>query len=160
VVSDYVISKIEHLKRKHDPDCGVGSWCDCGADRFNKEVDWIISEVRAANAMESANLQAHNSATDAICAIAAQSRNCKWADGSSGCSSPVQCPHKLAQQANNSATVHLRRTTQTNNNTKRLHKVYKDCPECCGLGHPNGDINSNYCQRCGGIGKLELMVLM
>jgi hypothetical protein len=44
--------KIELLKRKHDPDCGVGSWCDCGADVWNKEVDWIIKEVRLANANE------------------------------------------------------------------------------------------------------------
>jgi hypothetical protein len=41
--------------------------------------------------------QPTNSAMNAICAIAAQSRGCKWAIGSSGCSSPVQCPHKRHQ---------------------------------------------------------------
>ena len=36
-------------------------------------------------------------AMDAICAIASQSRGCKWAIGSSGCSSIVECPHKRHQ---------------------------------------------------------------
>ena len=50
-----------------------------------------------AEQVEGANLQIHNSAMDAICAIASQSRGCKWAIGSSGCSSIVECPHKRHQ---------------------------------------------------------------
>jgi hypothetical protein len=39
----------------------------------------------------------HNSAMDAICAIASQTRACRWSVGSSGCSSLVECPHKRHQ---------------------------------------------------------------
>jgi hypothetical protein len=52
MISEYVIMKIEHLKREHTAECGIGSGCDCGADDHNKQVDWIIDQIRLNNIIE------------------------------------------------------------------------------------------------------------
>ena len=59
----------------------------------NKNIATSTSKIKAVEPQK----PTHNSAMDAICAIASQSRGCKWAIGSSGCSSIVECPHKRHQ---------------------------------------------------------------
>jgi hypothetical protein len=54
MISEILISEIERLKRKCEEDCGVGTWCHCGAMDHNKRVDLIINKIHAENTKECA----------------------------------------------------------------------------------------------------------